>query len=120
VEVATGVVLAAGTGRKNSRLPTEKDPLSGIKLSAIPQMFRLRVGWTMRKWLKAKTAYNQQGKMTSSFPWPSTKHSWPLPEFATTQISFVNFLLHYFCRIYVNMPDMCMSKFLPNGRMPCK
>jgi hypothetical protein len=35
-------------------------------------------------------------------------------------MSHIDFLLPYFCRILVHIPDKALAHHLPNGRMPCK
>jgi hypothetical protein len=114
---------------KNSTIhkkPTAEDPLTGVNLSCIPKIFRLRVGIVMEKLRerlkKGKIKSNQHIKHSASgsFPWRDVYYDWPKPHMIGSNISHIDFLLPYFCRISVHMPDKALAHHLPNGRMPCK
>lgn len=107
--------------------PTADNPLPGVNMSSVPEMFRLPMGEVLHD-LRARMKRGQrQGNQYSHgvssaglFPWKSFDYQWPDPRLALKPPTVTDFLLPYFGRMRVFMPDRVLAHHLPGGRMPCK
>jgi hypothetical protein len=108
--------------------PMAENPLPGIDMSRIPEMFQLPIGKVLHKLhavlKKGQRKGNQHGQGASQsklFPWNSIDYQWPDPRLIISRpATFVDYLLPVFGRVRVFLPDRTTSHHLPNGKLPCK
>ncbi|MGH3054921.1 MAG: hypothetical protein ACRDL7_08090, partial [Gaiellaceae bacterium] len=69
---------------------------------------------------KQSNQHLQHTSASSSFPWRTCELTWPDPILASDPPTLIDFLLPYFGRVKVFLPDKCCAHLLPGGKMPCK
>ena len=87
--------------------PTHENPLPGVDMTRVPELFRLPIGQVFHKlrsnMKKGQRQGNQHGPgvaRSSLFPWKNFVHEWEDPRLITGRpATFVYYLLPYYGRI---------------------
>jgi hypothetical protein len=96
-------------------------------LDVVPLLFRKSVreaAEEIRQWSKKHSqSWNQHSKRdfnSQGFPWKKLEKEWPCPNLLQRNVTLVDFLLPFFARVKMCLPDRITGHHLRNGRMPCK
>jgi hypothetical protein len=109
--------------------PPQTHPADDVpyNLDVVPPLFRNFVreaAEEIRQWSKDQSqSWNQHSKRdfnSQGFPWKILEKEWPSPNLLQRRVSFVDFLLPFFARVKMCLPDRITGHHLRNGRMPCK
>jgi hypothetical protein len=109
--------------------PVENDDVAmdQINLSVVPEMFWkdvYKAANKVREWSKKQSqSWNQHlaRRFNSiTFPWQTTHKNWQMPEIKQERLSITEYLLPFYARVKMFLPDRTMGHHLPGGRMPFK
>jgi hypothetical protein len=120
-----------GGGDGEDGVPTAEDPLPGVNLSSIPEIFRQQIGEKLQdlrqkiKSAKPKQSNQHQKSAPSSsrFPWKNSGFEFHWKDanlIGDRPVILADFLLPFFARMKVFLPGHSCTHQLPHGKMPCK